>query len=135
VALQLANFWQDLSVDVARGRLYAPLADLQRHGVDADAMLRGADTPAVRALIAELVQWARGLMTRGAPLVHQVPGRVGWELRLVVQGGLRILEKIERGSFATMRVRPVITAADAPRMLWRALWMRRSSTSLRQGLA
>lgn len=134
-ALQLANFWQDLSVDTPRGRLYPPLADVQRHGVDPDAMLGGHDTPAVRALIADLVAWARSLMNTGAPLVHQVPGRVGWELRLVVQGGLRILEKIERGGFATMRLRPTITGGDALPMLWRALWMRRSATPLRRGLA
>ena len=50
----------------------------------------------MRALVADLVGWARALMLEGAPLVHTLPGRVGWELRLVVQGGLRILDKIER---------------------------------------
>ncbi|HNF66969.1 MAG TPA: squalene synthase HpnC, partial [Plasticicumulans sp.] len=53
------------------------------------------DTAATRALIAEEVAWARGLMLQGAPLATRLPGRVGWELRLVVQGGLRILDKIE----------------------------------------
>ena len=62
-------------------------------------------------------------MLKGAPLVHQIPGRAGWELRLVVQGGLRILDKIERAGFNTLTHRPVIRAWDAPIMLWRALWM------------
>jgi hypothetical protein len=63
-------------------------------------------------------------MLEGAPLVHQVPGRAGWELRLVVQGGLRILEKIAAMDHATLARRPTIGAADAPLLLWRAITMR-----------
>ena len=62
-------------------------------------------------------------MLRGAPLVKKVPGRAGWELRLVVQGGLRIAEKIEQLKFATLRQRPKLKAWDGAVMLWRALWM------------
>lgn len=123
-ALQLANFWQDLGVDTARGRLYAPRTDRQRHGVDGERLLAGADGPAVRAMVRELVAWARELMLQGAPLVHHVPGRAGWELRLVVQGGLRILEKIDASGGATLVARPRLGAADAPRLLWRAACMR-----------
>jgi phytoene/squalene synthetase len=68
--------------------------------------------------------WTRQLMADGCALVHAVPGRAGWELRLVVQGGLRILDKIERLGFATLRTRPTLRWHDAPVMLWRALWMR-----------
>ena len=81
------------------------------------------DTGATRALIAEQVAWARQLMGQGAPLVHQLPGRAGWELRLVVQGGLRILDKIEAMDHTTLRQRPRLRAWDAPVMLWRALHM------------
>jgi hypothetical protein len=63
-------------------------------------------------------------MHEGAPLVHQVPGRAGWELRLVVQGGLRILEKIAAMDHASLLRRPTVGAADAPLLLWRALGMR-----------
>ena len=62
-------------------------------------------------------------MLKGAQLVKQVPGRAGWELRLVVQGGLRIADKIESLNFATLTHRPKITRWDVPIMLWRALWM------------
>lgn len=62
-------------------------------------------------------------MQNGAALVHQVPGRAGWELRLVVQGGLRILDKIKALQFATLSTRPTLKWWDAPSMLWRALWM------------
>ena len=55
--------------------------------------------------------------------IKKVPGRAGWELRLVVQGGLRILDKIDALSYATLRTRPKLTAWDAPLMLWRAIWM------------
>ncbi len=133
-ALQLANFWQDLSVDTARGRLYPPEADCLRHGLAPEAVLRREESPALRALVADLVDWARAMMLEGAPLVHTLPGRVGWELRLVVQGGLRILEKIEQLGYASWRTRPALGRADAPRLLWRA-WRMAPPRSALQGSA
>ncbi|MEK9951835.1 MAG: squalene synthase HpnC [Curvibacter sp.] len=122
-ALQLINFWQDLSRDVPRGRHYLNDADCAAHGVSRADVLALRPTPALRALIADQVHWARDLMLDGAPLVHRVPGRAGWELRLVVQGGLRILEQIEALGHDTLQHRPTVGAAAAPRLLWRALWM------------
>jgi squalene synthase HpnC len=122
-ALQLINFWQDLSVDLPRGRCYLPQDALRAHGFAAPPGA-GHDTPASRALVRELVDWARVLMLEGAPLVHRLPGRGGWELRLVVQGGLRILEKIDRMEHAALTQRPTLSALDAPRLLWRAARMR-----------
>ena len=124
-ALQLANFWQDLSVDLARGRCYVARADAAAHGVPLDALGAGNDTPQTRALVRDLVGWTRALMARGAPLVHRLPGRAGWELRLVVQGGLRILDKIERTGCAALSQRPTIVWSDAPLVLWRAGIMHR----------
>lgn len=123
-ALQLANFWQDLSIDLPRGRCYLPWADLAAHGLPPQPPPAGHDTAATRALVRSLVGWARALMLEGAPLVHRLPGRGGWELRLVVQGGLRILEKIERMDCAAFSHRPKLGPADVPRLLWRALAMR-----------
>jgi len=120
-ALQLINFWQDLGLDRARGRCYVPDADLARHGLAPHDLRPGADTAATRALVAELCGWARGLMLDGAPLARRLPGRAGWELRLVVQGGLRILEKIARMDHAALSHRPTLNALDAPRLAWRAL--------------
>jgi len=125
-ALQLANFWQDLGVDARRGRLYVPQADCTRFDVDPESLAAGHDSAAVHALVLDLAAWARSLMLSGVPLVHTVPGRAGFELRLVVQGGLRILEKIDALGGATLGMRPVIARADAPRLVWRALWMRRN---------
>ena len=123
-ALQLTNFWQDLSIDTRRGRVYPPAADCARHPGAREALRAGHDSSQSRALLADLVSWTRDLMLGGAALVHTVPGRAGWELRLVVQGGLRILEKIERLGFATLQTRPTLRWHDAPRLLWGALWMR-----------
>jgi squalene synthase HpnC len=122
-ALQLINFWQDLSVDIPRGRIYLP-AELQTlHGVSEAELLAQTISPQTRTLVADCVDRARRLMLEGAPLVHQVPGRAGWELRLVVQGGLRIAERIAILDFATLRQRPVIGRRDALVMAWRTLWM------------
>ena len=122
-ALQLINFWQDLSVDIPRGRYYLPHDDCAAHGVTQVQLLALQQDDNATLLIANNVQWARTLMQKGSKLVRKVPGRAGWELRLVVQGGLRILDKIENLNCATLRTRPTLTAWDAPVMLWRALWM------------
>jgi squalene synthase HpnC len=122
-ALQLINFWQDLSVDIPRGRHYLNAEDCAAHRVTQADLLALRQTPAATQLIASQVMYARATMLKGIPLVHKLPGRGGWELRLVVQGGLRILDKIEALQFATLKTRPKITAWDGPVMLWRALWM------------
>jgi hydroxysqualene synthase len=129
-ALQLINFWQDVAVDARKGRLYLPLADCAQHGVDPDGVLALVDSPAARGLIRAECDWARELMSSGAPLVHRVPGRAGWELRLVVQGGLRILDKIAALDFSTIVTRPRLRTTDGVMMLWRALQMRRQPAAL-----
>jgi len=133
-ALQLINFWQDPSVDLPRGRFYFPLTDCARRGFTRQhfkvfAPLSPAYPPPQEAinLISVVSFWARELMHQGAPLVHRLPGRAGWELRLVVQGGLRILDKIEDLGFDSFTQRPTIGKADAPVLLWKALRMRRQS--------
>lgn len=108
-ALQLINFWQDLSEDIPRGRFYLPQDQAHKE---------------MTLLIEALCEHALQLMNQGAPLVHQVPGRAGWELRLVVQGGLRILEKVRALGPQVLSKRPRLRAWDFPLMLWRALWMR-----------
>ena len=113
-ALQLINFWQDPSVDLPRGRHYVTDADLHA----------GADCPATQALVRDLCAWAADLMREGAPLACSVPGRLGWELRGVVQGGLRILERIDHMHYRTLSNRPTLGLRDLPVTVWRALCMR-----------
>jgi squalene synthase HpnC len=122
-ALQLLNFWQDLSVDLPRGRYYVPQSDAATQGLDARSLQSAGCCPATDALVAGLAQWARSCMLAGAPLVHALPGRAGWELRLVVQGGLRVLDKVQALGGACVARRPRIRAWDAPLLLARALAM------------
>lgn len=122
-ALQLINFWQDLSVDIPRGRYYLSDEARNHHGVSQADILAQKQTENATLLIAACAHSARASMLNGSQLVHRIPGRSGWELRLVVQGGLRILDKIEALHFATLRQRPRLQWWDYPVMLWRALWM------------
>ena len=123
-ALQLINFWQDLSVDIPRGRLYIPLDQCGSYGLTEFELMSQHDTPATQDLIAAQCEWARNLMTEGAPLVHDLPGRAGWELRGVVQGGLRVLDKLARLDHAVLTRRPALGKADVPAIAWRAWRMR-----------
>ena len=123
-ALQLINFWQDLSQDLPRGRFYLPAEDRARFGVAQADLLAPKQTPAATALIAAQATNARTMMLNGSPLVHRIPGRAGWELRLVVQGGLRILDKIAALDHAMLIHRPKLGKADAFVVFWRSLWMK-----------
>jgi phytoene synthase len=118
--LQLANFWQDVAVDWAKGRLYLPQDDLARFGVNEAQIAAGRVDDAWRRAMAFQVARTRALLQSGAPLAHALPGRIGWELRLVVQGGLRILERIDRAGGDVFRHRPVLRAPDWSLMFWRA---------------
>jgi squalene synthase HpnC len=122
-ALQLINFWQDMSVDLPRGRIYVTVADAGAFGLDARQLRAGADSDASRALVRALVAWARSTMHGGVALVHRLPGRIAWEMALVVQGGLRVLEKIEASDCAALSQRPTIAATDLPLLAWRACRM------------
>ena len=122
-ALQLINFWQDLSTDIPRGRFYLPHDECVRFGVKQADILAQQDTENTRKLIAACASTARAHMQNGMELVHRLPGRAGWELRLVVQGGLRILDKIAAMDHATLQRRPKLYAWDYGVMLWRAVWM------------
>ena len=122
-ALQLINFWQDLSVDIPRGRIYLPADAWGQHGVDEAQLLGLQVNPGTLNLIADCARAASASMRKGSKLVKKLPGRGGWELRLVVQGGLRILDKIEAQGFNTLQQRPKLGAWDVAVMGWRALWM------------
>ncbi|MEI7784281.1 MAG: squalene synthase HpnC, partial [Betaproteobacteria bacterium] len=122
-ALQLINFWQDLSEDLPRGRIYLPRDLLAEHGLSPEDLRTGQDSPALTALLHEALGWARALMLQGAPLVRRVPGRAGWELRLVVQGGLRIAERVHTLGPAVLHQRLQLGPIDVALMVWRSLRM------------
>jgi squalene synthase HpnC len=123
-ALQLINFLQDIAIDRKKERIYLPLDDLARFEVPAAQLDSGVLDARWRALMAFEVARARALMVEGAPLAPRLPGRIGWELRLVVQGGLRILEAIEHADYDVFKRRPRLKTRDWILIAWRALWMK-----------
>ena len=121
-ALQLVNFWQDVEVDYRKDRrVYLPQDEMARFGVsEKHLQQKTADEP-WRGLMAFQVERTRKLMLEGAPLGRALPGRIGLEIRATVQGGLRILEKIEAVRYDVFRRRPILRALDWPLILARAI--------------
>lgn len=122
-ALQLVNFWQDVEGDFARGRIYLPADEMARFGVAESDIAGRRCTDAWRRLIAFQIGRTRAMLESGAPLAKSLSGRIGLELRMIVQGGLRILEMLERAGGDVFRHRPVLRAPDWCLMSWRALRM------------
>jgi hydroxysqualene synthase len=122
-ALQLINFWQDFSVDLPRGRDYIPVSVWRAHKLPEDSDLRTLPEHQARAVVQALVARTRARMHLGAGLPPRIAGRMGWELRAVVQGGLRVLEKIQALDYASWRARPQLSRADQVLIAWRCLWM------------
>jgi squalene synthase HpnC len=120
-ALQLINFIQDMAIDWSRGRLYIPQDELHAAGLSEASLDRalqaGHADPALRALIESQTRRAWALLESGAPLVSRVPWRLSLELRAVLAGGRRIVEKIGRGGFDPFTQRPALGASDAPALL------------------
>jgi squalene synthase HpnC len=124
-ALQLINFWQDASRDLARGRCYFPEDWCARWELTPADLCDPVQAHRANGLIDRCIHSAHSRMEFGAPLVHRVPGRAGWELRLVVQGGLRILEKVQKLRGEVLQARPSLRPSEAPQLMWRAVWMKR----------
>jgi len=121
-SLQLINFWQDVDVDWTKDRrVYLPQDEMARFGVTERHLQEKICDAAWKALLAFEITRTRELMLEGAPLGDSLPGRVGLEIRATVQGGLRILEKIERARYDVFRRRPKLKAFDWPLLLLRAV--------------
>jgi len=120
-ALQLANFWQDVTVDLLKDRVYIPLDAMSRHGYTLEELLARRFTPAFREVMREMVGTARRLFLEGLPLVGKVDRRLALDIDLFSRGGLRVLEKIERQDYDVLRARPAISKAERVRLLLEAL--------------
>lgn len=131
--LQLANFWQDIAIDWQKDRVYLPQTDLARFGIDEAQIAEGRWSPAWAALLDFEIDRTEQLLRYGAPLVHALPGRLGWEIRLTVQGGLRILEKTRRVRGDVFRRRPKLGVGDWLRMGLRARFTGAGTTALPAG--
>ena len=122
-ALQLINFWQDISQDIPRGRFYLTDAACAKFNVSRADLINLKQTQNTTDLIAAQAVNTLAMMQKGSKLVHLIPGRAGWELRFVVQGGLRNLDKIKALDYAMLEKRPKLTKLDYVVIGWRALWM------------
>ena len=108
-ALQLANFWQDVTRDYAKGRIYLPLESLRRFKVSEDDIAQDRNTPAFCAMMKFEVERARDWFRQGLPLVKKVDRELALDLELFTRGGQEILNAIERQDFAVLGHRPAIS--------------------------
>ncbi|HQU42366.1 MAG TPA: squalene synthase HpnC [Pirellulales bacterium] len=115
--LQLANFWQDVAGDWRRGRIYVPLGDIRRFGFSESDFAAGRSNPAFQRLMAFEVERAETWLRNGPPLVERLPGWLAGDVWLIVQGGLRILDKIRSVEFDVWSRRPRVTRCDQARLL------------------
>jgi squalene synthase HpnC len=120
-ALQLANFWQDVSVDYAKGRIYLPQDDMRHFGVSDETIAQGVATPEFRALLRYEVETARSLFEQGLPLIGRVNRDLALDLDLFSRGGLEILRAIERCNYDVLSARPAISKGTKLALALRAL--------------
>lgn len=110
--LQLANFWQDVTVDQLKDRVYIPLDVMERHGYSVDDLFARRFTPAFREVMREIVEKARDLFLEGMPLIRMVNRRLSLDLDLFSRGGLRVLDKIARQDYNVLASRPSVSKAE-----------------------
>jgi squalene synthase HpnC len=121
-ALQLANFWQDVTVDLQKGRVYLPREVMVRHGYDPENLTERRFTPEFREAMREAVGQARGLFLKGLPLARMVDRRLAVDLSLFSMGGMRILDKIESQDYDVLAARPAISKMERAGLLLSAIW-------------
>jgi squalene synthase HpnC len=119
-ALQLANFWQDISVDYEKGRIYLPLEDLRRFNVSQRDLADNQNTPAFRAMMKFQVERARDWFRQGLPLIEKVDGELAIDLDLFSRGGQEILNAIEKQDYAVLGNRPAISKSRKLALVARA---------------
>jgi squalene synthase HpnC len=120
-ALQLANFWQDVAVDMQIDRVYIPLEALDRHRYSLDSLFAHRETPEFRAVMREIVDRTRNLFHQGLPLVGMVNKRLSLDLDLFSRGGLRVLDKIEQQNYNVLARRPAISKMERIALLLSSL--------------
>jgi squalene synthase HpnC len=120
-ALQLANFWQDVREDYARGRVYIPQNDMAFFHVSDNTIAEGVATDAFRGLLRTEVEYARDLFDQGLPLIGMVNRDLALDLDLFSRGGLEILRAIEKRDFDVLSARPAISKAAKAALALRAV--------------
>lgn len=120
-SLQLINFLQDVAIDYRKDRIYMPQEEMARFGVREEDIARGETGVTWKTFMAFQVGRARELLLSGAPLGRALKGRIGLDLRMIIAGGARILEKIESVQGDVFTRRPVLRPLDWPLMLLRSV--------------
>lgn len=120
-ALQLANHWQDVSVDLRKDRVYIPQNILTRHGCSDADLFAGRESPEFVNVMREIVEHAREMFHKGLPLVRMVNRRLSVDLDLFSRGGLRILDKIEQQGYRVLHRRPSVSKRERVGLLLSAL--------------
>ena len=123
-ALQLANFWQDVSVDYRKGRMYLPLEDLKRFGVHEEDIRSGRNTPAFCEMMRFEVERTREWFHRGWPLADRIDRELAIDIELFNRGGQEVLDAIERQQFKVLGRRPAISKTRKLALIARAAWGR-----------
>ncbi|NBR29502.1 MAG: squalene synthase HpnC, partial [Betaproteobacteria bacterium] len=123
-ALQIINFLQDIAVDYANGRIYMPQDELARFGVSEESIAAQQVNDAWHSFMTFQINRTRRLLLDGAPLGRALPGRIGLEMRMIIAGGERILNKITAVRHDVFRRRPVLRPWDWPLMMLRTLTLK-----------
>ena len=121
-ALQLANFWQDVTVDLTKDRVYLPLHLFDRHGYSVEELFALRFTPAFRAVMEEAVDRAQALFDAGLPLVRTLNRRLSLDIDLFNRGGMRVLQKIRAQGYDVLTARPAVSKAERVTLLLGSLW-------------
>jgi squalene synthase HpnC len=119
--LQLANFWQDVTVDQEKDRVYLPLDLLARNNYSVEELFAHRYDEHFRSIMSEAVQVAREFFVRGLPLARMVNRRLSIDLELFSRGGMKILEKIERRNYDVLSARPRISKLERVSLLLSAV--------------
>lgn len=119
-SLQLINFWQDVAIDFRKHRIYLPVDEMAEYSVTEAQIANGDANSNWRKLMLFQIDRTRHMLRAGAPLGLALPGRIGLELRMIVMGGNRVLEKLQAAGGDVFRNRPVLRAFDWPVMLYRS---------------
>lgn len=120
-ALQLANFWQDVTVDLLKDRVYIPLEIMERHGYTLEDLFARRFTPAFREVMREIVDKARELFHQGRPLAGMLFWRLSLDIDLFSRGGLKVLDKIEQQDYNVLAARPAVSKSERVWLLLRSL--------------
>lgn len=120
-ALQLANFWQDVSVDLLKDRVYLPLHLFDKHGYTVPQLYRSEFKPEFQALMREAVDYAQALFERGLPLIRTLDRRLALDIDLFSRGGMKVLNKIRRRGYDVLTRRPSISKTERATLLIRSL--------------